>query len=419
MTLSAPVASAAITAWLYGEAVRIEDGRPLIEGVASRLMASGVPVERIMTGISILHPNVRTESVLWTREGGSEVRRYLETEVTFKTYENSPIKIIYTEQRPVRIRLEGNSDLPGYGIVADLIEAGYTDYLALPLPFSDGTTKAITFATRAPGGFSASHVAVLETITAPLALLFELQTLKRTGRTLLETYVGRRAGGRVLAGTIKRGDGETISAVVGFMDLRGFTHISNELPGDRLIAMLNDYFDAVDKAVEAHGGEVLKFIGDEVMAVFPYDNEEAAHTAARQALFCARDVVARVAEINEVYKIDDTDLRVGIALHAGDVFYGNVGAETRLDFTVVGPVVNLASRIAGLARDLAQDILVSDTIADMMGCRAGDLGRFEVRGFADPVSVFMPPAGAIDAEGHWCAEGAHAARVLQAAHDTA
>jgi adenylate cyclase len=402
MTLSAPLAAADLTAWLYGEAVRIQDGPTLVSATAERLRTAGVPVERIMTGITILHPNVRTEAVTWTIEAGAKVDRYLETEKSLKSYENSPMQVVYTQQRSVRIRLSERTGLPGYSIVPDLLEAGYTDYLALPLPFSDGSTKGITFATRDPGGFLASHVMVMEALAPPLALICELQTLKRMGKTLLDTYVGPRAGARVLSGAIKRGDGETISAVVGFVDLRGFTHLSNVLPGDRLVALLNDYFEAVDEAVVAHGGEVLKFIGDEVMAVFPHSCEQSAREAARQALLAARDVVRRIGEISDALQIDGEKLRVGMALHAGDVFFGNVGAQTRLDFTVVGPAVNLASRLAGLTRDLDHDILVSETIADMIGCRAGYLGAHSVRGFDEPVAVFTPPVEAIGADGSWC-----------------
>lgn len=404
MTLSAPLVAADLTAWLYGEAVRIPDGPTLVQATAERLREAGIPVERIMTGITILHPNVRTEAVIWTPEEGSSVQRYIETEESLKSYENSPMQVIYTQKRSVRIRLTDAQDLPGYGIVEDLLQGGYTDYIALPLPFSDGTTKGITFATRDPGGFLASHISLLETLAPPFALICELQTLKRMGKTLLDTYVGRRAGARVLSGAIKRGDGETISAVVGFMDLRGFTHLSNILPGDQMVALLNDYFEAVDEAVEARGGEVLKFIGDEVMAVFPHECRQSEQQAAQNALLAARDVVDQVAAISRKWRVEGEELRVGVALHAGDVFFGNVGAETRLDFTVVGPVVNLASRIAGLTRDLGQDILVSETIADMMGCRRGFMGAHEVRGFDEPISVFMPPVKAIGEDGSWCAD---------------
>ncbi|WP_349357329.1 adenylate/guanylate cyclase domain-containing protein [Stappia sp.] len=413
MTINASVLAADVMEWLYGEAVRIGDSLELIAALAERLNARGVRVDRITTGIAILHPNVRAESALWTSDGDREIRRYIQTAETDRAYENSPLKVVYTENRSVRIRLIGGAKVPDFGIVEDLVAGGYTDYIALPMPFSDGSIKGLTFATKAPSGFSGAEVSLFETIIRPLALICEMQTLKRTAHTLLETYVGQRAGAQVLDGTVHRGDGETISAVVGFFDLRGFTELSNELPGDKLIALLNSYFDAVTRAVEAHGGEVLKFIGDEVMAVFPFSCEVSAQQAARQALLAARDAVETIAEINRTCCEKNAELKVGIALHAGNVFFGNVGAETRLDFTVVGPVVNLASRIAGLTRDLQQDVLVSEAIADIMGCRAGLMGAFQVKGFEEPVSVFMPPLSAIGSDGNWCSEAA-SARALDA-----
>ena len=407
MTINASLLAADIMEWLYGDAVQIVEGLELIGSLAERLNARGVQVDRVTTAIAILHPNVRAESALWTSDGDRELRRYFQIDEDGDAYARSPIKVVNTERRAVRIRLvDGPDAAPEFGIAEDLIAWGMTDYVALPLAFSDGSTKAVTFATRAPRGFSGAELSLLETLSGPLALLCEMQTLKRTSRTLLETYVGQRAGARVLDGTVHRGDGETISAIVGFADLRGFTELSNELPGDRLIGLLNTYFDAVTSAVEAHGGEVLKFIGDEVMAVFPYQCEATAREASRHALLATRDAIEKIDEINRVCPQTDGRLRVGIALHAGDVFFGNVGAETRLDFTVVGPVVNLASRIAGLTRELGHDILVSEAIAEIMGCRAGLLGSHRVKGFSEPVSVFKAPLASIGTDGNWCKDSA-------------
>ncbi len=246
----------------------------------------------------------------------------------------------------------------------------------------------------------------------PLALVCELKTLRRTAATVLDTYVGPRAGSKVLHGTTRRGEGEWINAVISFADIRGFTRLSNTLPADKIILFLNKYFGAMTEAVEAHGGEVLKFIGDEVMAIFPYETEEEAKEAAYQALLAARDTLKKIEQINlEKTCIQTPDMSVGIALHAGDVFYGNVGSETRLDFTVVGPAVNLASRIAELAKDLEREILVSDGIADIMGCRSGLFGEYQVKGFDDPVAVYSPNLFSGDNLGY-CPE-AMAARALE------
>ncbi|TWI80031.1 adenylate cyclase [Roseibium hamelinense] len=391
MVMEAPLVAADVVQWLYLEAIGMQDSLELIEELAVRLRAGGVPADRISTGIVLLHPNVRAEAAVWTSDGTRELNRYPASDELDERYHNSPLKIVYTEGQTVRCPIAAEREEGEFGIIDDLRQDGYSDYIALPMPFSDGTTKALTFATKAPGGFSAGHVGVFESIVKPVGLVCELRTLRRTAETLLDTYVGARAGGRVLNGSIKRGDGEWISAIVSFADLRGFTKLSNELPADKLVLFLNKYFGAMTDAVETHGGEVLKYIGDEVMAIFPYETEEGAVDAARRALMAARETSRRIQDINQHNTCSCTpDMRVGISLHAGDVFFGNVGSEKRLDFTVIGPVVNLAARIAELAKDLDKEILVSDAIAGIMGCRKGIFGSYRVKGFEDPVSVYSP-----------------------------
>ncbi len=406
MVMEAPLVAADIVQWLYADAVSRDDSLELIEELAKRLTSGGVPADRITTAIMLLHPNVRAEAAVWESSGTRELRRYMASDEADGRYENSPLKIVYTEGRAVRCKIGPKVEPGEFGVIDDLRQDGYTDYIALPMHFSDGSIKALTFATKAPDGFSDGHIGVLESIIQPLALVCEMYTLRRTAATLLDTYVGPRAGGRVLNGTIKRGEGEWISAVVSFADLRGFTKLSNELPADKLVVFLNKYFGAMTGAVEAHGGEVLKFIGDEVMAIFPYETEDDAADAARRALMAARETTQKIKEINAVNICTQTpDMSVGIALHAGDVFFGNVGSDTRLDFTVIGPVVNLAARIAELAKDLNVEVLVSDAIADIMGCRAGLYGQYQVKGFDEPVSVYSPSLAAGDAS-KWCPETA-------------
>ncbi|WP_439530424.1 adenylate/guanylate cyclase domain-containing protein [Pannonibacter sp.] len=413
MSLEAPLIAAQVMQWLSGDAIGIKDSLVLVGELGKRLNEAKVPVDRITTGITLLHPNVRAESAIWTTDGERALRRYLEAENLEEAYNSSPLKVVYVEGRAVRVRITPEPEAWEYGVIPDLRAAGYTDYLALPMPFSDGSTKALTLATRAPGGFTVSHIAVFETIVRPLGLICELNTLRRTAETVLNTYVGPRAGSKVLNGSIKRGEGELISAVVTFADLRGFTQLSNKLPGDKLISLLNNYFGAIAETVEAHGGEVLKFIGDEVMAIFPYTDQVEARDAAGRALLAARDAVLRIADVNASCCEEIPQIRAGIALHAGDVFFGNVGSATRLDFTVVGPVVNLASRVADLAKHLDRDILVSDAVADLMGCRHKLHGTYYVKGFEDPVSVFAPDVSLIGTEGA-CSESLIASRAFDA-----
>ncbi|MFD1696870.1 adenylate/guanylate cyclase domain-containing protein [Roseibium aestuarii] len=404
MVLEAPLISAEIVQWLYAEALGKQDTLQLIAELGVRLREGGVPVDRVTTAINLLHPSVRAEGAVWTTDGTHELRRYLAEEELDDRYLRSPLKVVYEEERSVRCRIRPDDTSDPYGIITDLRAEGYTDYIAMPMNFSDGTIKSVTYATKAPGGFFDTHLAVFESIIRPLAVVCEMSTLRRTAETLLDTYVGPRAGSRVLHGTVKRGEGEWISAIVSFADLRGFTRLSNTLPPDKLIAFLNRYFGAMANAVEEHGGEVLKFIGDEVMAIFPYGGDVDPREAAMRALKAARQTKKAIEGINTSNCCMETpDMRVGIALHAGDVFFGNVGSDHRLDFTVIGPVVNLAARIAELAKDLDTDVLVSDAIADLMGCRAGLFGQYQVKGFDEPVSVFAPSFVSSDSN-TWCPE---------------
>ncbi len=412
MALESPLIAADIVQWLYTDAVGHQDSLKLIEELAQKLRTGGIAVDRITTAISLLHPNVRAESAIWTSEGERELRRVQGGEEFDERYANSPLKVVHDTEKPVRINIPAEREDGEFGITDDLRQQGYTDYIALPMRFSDSSIKIMTFATKAPSGFSAGHIGVFESIMGPLATVCELYTLQRTAATLLDTYVGPRAGGRVLNGTVSRGDGEWISAVVSFADLRGFTKMSNTMPADMIVKFLNKYFGAMTAGVEANGGEVLKFIGDEVMAIFPYENEEEARDAAKRALMAAVQTIRNIEEINSANDCELTpDMSVGIALHAGDVFFGNVGSQTRLDFTVIGPVVNLAARIAELAKDLDAQILVSDKIADIMGCRQGLFGQYQVKGFDDPVNVYSPSSVSPDSTS-WCPESA-ALRALE------
>lgn len=392
MVLEAPIVAADVVQWLYSDASYLNDTLEIVSEMAARLRDGNVPVDRATTGIWVVHPNVRAEASVWASDGTKELRLYTADNSSDEDYQSSPIQRVHQTNQAVRVRIsERPEEAEEFPVAIDLRDEGYTDYIALPMPFSDGSVKVASFATKAPGGFRSGHISVFESLIRPLALVCELKTLRRTAETVLDTYVGPRAGSKVLDGTTRRGQGEWIKAVVSFADIRGFTRLSNTLPADMIVNLLNKYFGAMTAAVEAHGGEVLKFIGDEVMAIFPYETEEEARDAARRALLAARDTLGRIDEINRSNKCAQTpDLSVGIALHAGDVFYGNVGSETRLDFTVVGPVVNLAARIAELAKDLHREVLVSDALSDIMGCRSGLFGRYQVKGFDDPVSVYSP-----------------------------
>lgn len=387
MSESGGPASARIAAWLLGEAPRLASDRETVEGLARALAREGCRVARINIGVPLLHPQVWSSRWLW-QDGREVVEEHFSlTREDFARFQASPMKSIYEGGPPIRCRLVELRIGPDYPVLDDLRRDGMTDYLALGLPFSDGSAKGITYATDRPGGFAERDLALLHALVPALASTLEIRTLRRTALTLLETYVGREAGRRVLAGMIRRGMGETIGAVIWLSDLRGFAEMSERLARDDLIGMLNDHFGVVCGAVEAEGGEVLKLIGDALLAIFPVAGDPA--PACRRALEAARRAEAGMAEVNALRASrGQPPLAYGLALHLGDVMYGNIGGERRLDFTVIGPAVNLASRIGALSGELGRATLLSEDFARASGLPCVPLGAFRLKGLAAPQAVF-------------------------------
>ncbi|MGI9380926.1 MAG: adenylate/guanylate cyclase domain-containing protein, partial [Methyloligellaceae bacterium] len=306
---------------------------------------------------------------------------------------NSPIFVAYDTGRSQRFHLE-EVDLEGeYELLGEFRQNGLTDYIVLALPFSDGSFKAMSFATDRPGGFSPSDLEILHGLRLPLATTIEVRYLRHLANLLMETYVGHVAGRRVLNGEIKRGSGENIQAVIWFCDLKGFTNLSEKLEAPVLIDYLNTYLEIIETAISSQGGEILKFIGDAVLAIFQTVNGDEKQTA-RAALEGAIRAQNEISKVNqERLQQDLPPIACGIGIHYGDVHYGNVGGMKRLDFTVIGPAVNLASRLESLTRDLGQSILVSSTIADLDVGRLKELGTFKLKGIETEEKVFTPEAG--------------------------
>ena len=377
--------------WLLTDARRITDPKAFLAALAEQLLLHGFEVSRLTTGVPILHPQVHSYSARWDLGKVSD-RFWRLTAESLPVLENSPVKTVYSGGGSVRCDPTAPPREGEFGILADLRREGATDYVALSIPFSDGTAKLLTVATQRPGGFSDEQMALLEAMTPAVAVNLEVQALRFTARTLLETYVGRQAGARVLEGAIKRGMGETIRAVIWLCDLRGFTSLSERLPRDALIELLNEYFGRMCEALDAGGGEVLKFIGDSALGIFPIVDDDTAAVCAR-ALTAAENAQASLAAFNAArIEAGEAPIDYGIALHVGDVMYGNIGGENRLDFTVIGPAVNLAARIEGLCRDLGRHVLLSAGFVAASGMAAQHLGTFSLKGLSDPQQVYAPPA---------------------------
>jgi adenylate cyclase len=378
--------------WLLREGKTVESLGTLLFELCHRLLARGVPLMRATCTVRTLHPTVLGYSLIWRKdEDWPTELALLHSVVDTPEFKRSPLPAIFEGAAAIRRRL----DIPGavldYPILAELKSAGATDYVALPLVFSDGLINFLTWASDRPGGFTTQHLKQLSELTPLLSLVLETRARQTMTRTLLSTYLGGDAGRRVLQGAIRRGQGETIRAVIWLCDLRGFTAMSDALAPDVLIAVLNDYFERMVLAVEGHGGEVLKFVGDGLLAIFPIDGA-APEAAASAALGAASDAQARMAKLSQD-RIDAgrSELRFGLALHVGDVLYGNIGGRRRLDFTVIGPAVNMASRIEALTKVLRRQVLISAEFAQVYQGSLTALGFHVLRGFSEPVEIFTLP----------------------------
>lgn len=380
--------------WLLREAWAAEEPVKLVEAFAKRLVAEGAPLLRFGLLVRTLHPQLFAVSYEWWR-GQAGVRETQRShDILLKSeYLDSPYAPILQGAGGVRRRLEGPNPKLDFPVLSELRERGATDYTAMPLMFSDGQINIITLVSDRPGGFTTSELGRIYEVLPLLSRLFEVHTLKRTSQVLLETYLGSYTGPRVLDGLIKRGDGEDIHAVVWFSDLRDSTSLTESMPRMSYLELLNDFFDSMAGAVMDHGGEVLKYVGDAVIAIFPIDNPADIHPHAVQcALEAARDARARMESVNRRQKaVGDRCVGYGIALHRGEFTYGNIGTAGCLDFTVIGAAANEASRIEGMCKQLGMCLVFSEAFAASYQHPLVSLGHHKLRGIEALQELFTIP----------------------------
>lgn len=357
--------------------------------MCQRLRNEGVPVARASLHFRTLHPQWLGARILW-RTGLAEAKIDTFGYGVEKTpqFRNSPVNEIFSGAIEVRKNLEAMRDGDGHHQFYDeLIRDGLTEYIAWPMEHTLGKRHIATFASDRPGGFSNEHIAFLQDLLPALTLVTEIRLKNILARTLLETYVGPHASGQILAGATTRGSGATVGAAILICDLRDFTTISDQWPRDDVIELLNGYFDAMSEPIEKHGGEILKFMGDGMLAIFPLTDP----MACRNLLTAIKEADAAVAALNEENAREGREvLRYGIGVHVGDVMYGNIGSRRRLDFTVIGPAVNVASRLESLTKEIKRPVLFSRAFVEMASCKEGmeSLGAFPLRGLGEPVDVF-------------------------------
>ena len=345
-----------------------------------RVVDTGLPIWRFYIGLQLIHPQLQAMGFMWRRgEPVQAIARGFGIQFT-PAYIGSPMQEAREQARPVRYRL-AEIDESNHEVLHEIRAGGGTDYYALPMRISHGRPMpVVTFATDHEGGFSSADIDDMHRLIDMIGAVTEMHIEHSIADTLANTYLGRQVGQRILNGAIRRGDGEEIRAVLWFSDLRDFTGLNERLPPDQLLELLNNYFQLVGNALAAHGGEILKFVGDGVMAYFPAEDALFLPMVTAGALNAARQVIGDIEAANEARAAGGAEpVRFGIGLHVGTVTFGNVGTEDRLDFTVIGSAVNRASRLEGLTKALG-----------VAGLR---LGRFQrcLRA-ADEIAGHPPPA---------------------------
>lgn len=349
-----------IMSWLLEDGRGIDKIDTLVQALAERLQEAGAPLWRLRLSMRTLHPLTVAWTAVWERE--SEITTPIHTPHGLEqrpSHRGSPLASISRTRRPFRRRLEEGVTSEDHRILHDLAARGATDYFGLPMVFSSGAVAILVFVTDRADGFTAQDLEKFEGLASMLCPVAEVIAAKQVALSVAEAYLGPRTGRRVLQGQITRGDVETIEAAIWFSDIRGWTELNNREPPERTIALANRYFEIVAQAVEAHGGEILKLIGDGVLAIFPTEPGQNDRQACEGAIAAARQALASARTVS-----DPLPLRFGVGLHFGEVRYGNIGSETRIDFTVLGQAVNIAARIEGLCRRLGHSLLFSATLAD-------------------------------------------------------
>ncbi|MBM3646380.1 MAG: adenylate/guanylate cyclase domain-containing protein [Alphaproteobacteria bacterium] len=376
-----------VVQWLIDGARTATMPQEVLATLCDRVVACGIPLWRVAVFVRTLHPNLAGRRFEWQLGKGVTIAELPFQALDEATSVDSPVLRVCQTGLPIRCRLDiepADSSLPALEL---LRSEGVTDYWATPLLFSNGEVHGTSWATRQAGGFTEEETRAIGRLLAPLARVAEIHALRRTAINLLDAYVGRRSGERILSGAIRRGETETIHAAIWLSDMRGFTPLADRLPPAQLLAILNRYFDCQIPAITRHGGEILKFIGDGLLAIFPIDETNVA-TVCANALAAAQEASAALALVAAGPDVGAGGLRFGIALHVGEVEYGNMGGEKRLDFTCIGPAVNLAARLEKLTGKLDCHIVASSAFASHCPTPLQSIGEFALAGFARPETIY-------------------------------
>jgi adenylate cyclase len=384
--------------WLLREAPAAPSARDLVEQFARAMLDGGIPVWRIWLSIRTLHPQLISTGFIWENNGkGVQQNTVTREALSDPRYLDSPVRVIHEGAGGLRRRLDVPNPQLDFPILHDLHAQGVTDYVAMPFVFSSGQINAFSLSIKRPGGFSTADLGYVYEVLPLLSRIFEVHAMRLNAVNLLDVYLGRQSGAKVLDGLVKRGDGEDVHAVIWFSDLRNSTRLADSMPRRKFLGLLDEFFDCTAGAVLEHGGEVLRFIGDASLAIFPISEADAppeqvaqqASRACESALSAALEAHRRLQEAN-VRRMEAGELEIGlgIGLHVGDVMYGNIGTPERLEFSVIGAAANEAARIEAMCKTLETSPVVSEAFARHVPERLRPLGRHALRGVAEPQELY-------------------------------
>ena len=390
MTLDAPTLRqcVALRDWLMSEGLKAPDLHDVVAGIADRLNAMDVPVDRMTAAVESLHSEYAGVGRYWVKQAQPSTVYFPHEGRIESLYLTSPIYHVHQTREWMHLDLTRTPDHL-FGIVSELKSEHYTHYVCVPLFFANGSGNAITFATRASEGFSPLHLRLLRFVMPTIGLVVELRSTTRQLDDVLRIYVGDEPHREILSGVIRRGQVSRIRSAILVADMRSYTRLTSQMTPEQTVTLLNEYFDYLVPPIEAQGGQVLKYMGDALLAIFR-DRADDAGTAAQSALSAARDALYRLREARAIGS-SLYPLEVGIALHHGEAAYGNVGSGQRLDFTVIGRDVNIACRVARLNKTLQVPLLMTQTLAHHIWQEQAYVGEHMLDGLGETMRLYTSP----------------------------
>jgi adenylate cyclase len=378
--------------WIIATGLATDDIDALLDGVASRLIEAGYPLIRASIAMPSIDPKQRGFSVAWYRSSGISKEIQEHGEEGDALFQRSPISYLLQNQLEfVRWALPANADTPPFPVLMELSDQGATEFVMKIAPFPGGTALAgasFSLATDQAGGFSESQIAGFESIMPAMALACCRIATTRVAKDVLAAYTGERTSELILTGQTQRGGGTAIFAAILLADLKNFTSLNEQYEPNLIVDWLNEHFEAIGRPVIDEGGEILKFMGDSLLAIFPAQAGDT-RSACAMALAAAQGAIRLNEKLNDRRRArGEPEIPVDIALHLGEIFYGNVGTDRRLDFTVIGRAVNEVARIEKLADSLECNLLASALFASQTGNAFRPAGHFKLKGVELPVEIF-------------------------------